>query len=160
MVFVGGKKSNVVIQQDNAPAHGVAFEAAVSAACKAMELNDEFQDQPPRSSDHNVLDLGFYNAIQSPQHKKVFEIDALIQTVSETFTKLEPSTLVKCFMTLQSVSYESVLKKGDNNYKIPHLIKDQQLRAGDLLLELACSKLEFAVATHALHFEPIVSIYN
>ncbi|ETV64993.1 hypothetical protein H257_18202 [Aphanomyces astaci] len=56
------------------------------------------------SPDFNVLDLGFFNAIQS-------------------------QVLDKTFMTLQKVMEEAFKLEGDNVYKLPHLKKDMQLKS-------------------------------
>lgn len=81
-------------------------------------MNIVFENQPARSPDYNILDLGIYCAIQSLQNRKrAFDIDALVVAVQEAFDELDRATLDKCFVTLQSVLHESMLRKGGMDYK-------------------------------------------
>lgn len=157
MNFVGKRMPEIVVQQDNATAHSVAFGAAVSDACKEAGLNIVFDNQPARSPDFNILDLGFFNAIQALQNrKKAFKIDSLVIAVEEAFAELEGQTIDKCFMTLQSVMHESLQCLGGNDYQIPHLKKDHLLRVGNLPQCLPCSRKACEVATNALLTEALV----
>ncbi|ETV79736.1 hypothetical protein H257_06974 [Aphanomyces astaci] len=79
------------------------------------------------SPDFNVLDLGFFNAIQSLQHQTTARtIDDLIKCVEDAFNSLAWCVLDKTYMTLQKVMEESMKIEGDNVYKLPHLKKDLQ----------------------------------
>lgn len=152
--YKGGRRSKIVVQQDNATAHKIAFGATVRAACEEDGWNIAFANQPPKSPDFNVLDLGFFNAIQALQfQKKAFDIDSLLGAVAEAFMELKSEAIDKTFMTLQSVMRESLFSSGGNSYSIPHLKKDQLLRHGGLPQKLACSKEAYDYGMAALQRE-------
>jgi hypothetical protein len=82
--------------------------------------------QPANSPDLNVLDLGFFNTIQSLQHQYLPRtIDELITAVQDCFQKLHHSTLNNTFLTLQTCMEDIILHDGNNNYKIRHMSKQQ-----------------------------------
>ena len=81
--------------------------------------------------DFNVLDLGFFNAIQSLQHQKCPKtIDELVSDVHEAYLLLNVSTLKRTFQALQRVMNESLKMKGDDSYKVPHAGKDKKASPG------------------------------
>ena len=95
--------------------------------------------QPPNSPDLNVLDLFFFNAIQSLQQMEVTNsVDELIQAVQKSFDTFSSKASNKIFLTLQSCMIEIMKVKGSNNYKIPHVKKDVMLHQGRLPVELKC----------------------
>ena len=58
--------------------------------------------QPPKSPDFNILDLGFFNAIQSLQMREnIRSIDELIDVVERSFSELDHASLTNSFLTLQ-----------------------------------------------------------
>ena len=70
-------------------------------------------NQPPNSPDYNVLDLGFFNSIQSLQHQKSTRtIEELIDAVESAFYELHFDTLSKTFLTLQKVMEKSLEMQG------------------------------------------------
>lgn len=80
--------------------------------------------QPPRSPDLNILDLGFFNSIQSLQYKTpTTEIDGLIAAVNTAFNEVSYKTLDKCFITLQKVMETVIQHGGDNDFKLPRVHK-------------------------------------
>ena len=93
-------------------------------AVEALDLNVQLVCQPPNSPNMNVLDLGFFNAIQSLQHKAApRNIDELIWAVYESFEALHWSNLNDIFLTLQKVMGVWILHDGRNDYKLPHMSK-------------------------------------
>jgi hypothetical protein len=69
-----------------------------------------------------VLDLGFFNAIQSIQHtKKAYSVESLIVAVRGAFAEMQVRTLEKCFLTLQAVMEQIMLVHGDNKYELPRV---------------------------------------
>ncbi|KAK9500810.1 hypothetical protein O3M35_002002 [Rhynocoris fuscipes] len=85
--------------------------------------------------DSNVLDLGFFNCIQSLQHEaSPHTIDELINCVQDAFHQLEANTLDNVSTTLQACMESIMLADGGNCYKIPHLSKGK-LRCEGRLLE-------------------------
>ena len=94
----------IKIQQDNAQPHISPMDVEFCNAVEALDLNVQLVCQPPNSPNMNVLDLGFFNAIQSLQHKAApRNIDELIWAVYESFEALHWSNLNDIFLTLQKV---------------------------------------------------------
>ena len=63
-----------------------------------LQINVELALQPPNSPDMNVLDLGFFNAIQSLQHTAALKnIDELIIAVKDSFDNMNHSKLNDIF---------------------------------------------------------------
>ncbi|KAL4163474.1 hypothetical protein KRP22_004903 [Phytophthora ramorum] len=61
-----GRKTKVIrVQQGNAGPHVSEDHGEVVAAGRERGWNIQMECQPPRSPDCNILDLGFFNAIQS-----------------------------------------------------------------------------------------------
>ena len=72
-------------------------------------------NRPPNSLDFNVLDLGFFNAIQSMQHKEVPKtVDDLIMVVEDSFNAITREILDNTFLSYQS-AMESTMKVGGSN---------------------------------------------
>jgi hypothetical protein len=70
------------------------------------------------------LDLGYFNAIQSLQHKAAPKnIDELITAVKDSFENLYHSKLNDNSLTLQKVMELCLLHEGNNDYKLPHIGK-------------------------------------
>ena len=60
----------IFIQQDNAPTHLKLDDPEFCEAAKQEGFDIRLICQPPNSPDFNVLDLGFFRAIQAIQYKK------------------------------------------------------------------------------------------
>ncbi|KAF0704028.1 hypothetical protein AaE_015142 [Aphanomyces astaci] len=122
--FPGGRdRGNVSIQQDNASPHKcVTTELLHAQGVRGIVV----VNQPPNSPDFNVLDLGFFNSIQSLQYQKATRsIEELIDAVESAFYELPADTLAKTFViTLQNVMEKSIEIHGSNEYKLPHMRKD------------------------------------
>ncbi|KAH7853670.1 hypothetical protein Vadar_005306 [Vaccinium darrowii] len=95
--------------------------------------------QPPNSHDMNVLDLGFFRAIQSLQYQEAPRtIDELVNAVQKSFDEFPSDSLNHVFLTLQSCMVEVMKVYGGNNYKVPHMGKYQLIRRGVLPSQLEC----------------------
>ena len=80
--------------------------------------------QPPNSPDFNVLDLGFFNAIQSLQMQGSTDtIDEMIAAVEKSFKNLDDVTVDRSFLTLQNVMSCCLECHGGNGYELPHMGK-------------------------------------
>lgn len=96
--------------------------------------------QPPNSPDLNVLDLGYFNAIQSIQHQQApNNVDQLIEAMEESFNKLQKSKLNNTFLSLQLAMEQVILVDGDNNYKLRHMSKEKLEREGKLEVSITIS---------------------
>ncbi|XP_074303611.1 uncharacterized protein LOC141638061 [Silene latifolia] len=80
----------IQIQQDNARPHLTNKDADFKKHGQADGWNIQFSYQPPNSPDLNVLDLGFFRAIQALQQKKKSKkVDELVENTMKAFTELE-----------------------------------------------------------------------
>ncbi|KAF0735498.1 hypothetical protein Ae201684_008065 [Aphanomyces euteiches] len=137
---VSMRKMPIFLQHDNASAHGV-FDEAFQAQCNVDGFSICLQFQPPNSPDLNVLDLGFFRAIQTLQfEKEATNIDEMLRAVDEAFLEVDITTLENVFLTLQSVMISVLEVRGYNNYKMPHLGKAKQRRVGQLPVSLPVSR--------------------
>ena len=126
-----GGPSNVSVQQDNAPAHRINDDPDIVAAGTADDWNIRLINQPPNSPDTNILDLGFFNSIQSLQDRTTLRtVDELIEEVRRVFAAQESAALGRVWTTYQAVLQEIKLAKGDNTFKLPHLHKQTAERRG------------------------------
>ena len=126
----------IKIQHDNAKAHRITdHDPEIAAVYAQTELDISLKIQPANSPDTNVLDLGFFNSIQSLQHRKHSNTTGeLIKVVKEAFAELQREKLNKIFLTQQKVHEMILLRDGHNDYKLPHLRKDVLARQGQLPL--------------------------
>ncbi|XP_057418948.1 uncharacterized protein LOC130713174 [Lotus japonicus] len=122
-------KNPIFIQQDNARTHISHDDDEFLKAATQDGFDIRLMCQPANSPDLNVLDLGFFNAIQSLQHKEAPKnIDQLVSAVVKSF---EDFSIIKSnfiFVTLQSCMIEIMKISGSMNYKIPHLNKQMLQR--------------------------------
>jgi hypothetical protein len=89
----------------------------------------QVKNQPSQSPDFNVLDLGFFRAIQSLQRKKHCKtILDLMRCVEEAWQESSIESIDNLFVTQQLVWQEAMRTGGDNKFKIPHIGK-KKLRA-------------------------------
>ena len=129
------------VQQDNAKPHLIAEDDPdLAQAITATGLDIRMVKQPPNSPDTNVLDLGYFKAIQTLQYRKRTEtIPQLVKAVEDSFVELNPTTLNKVFLTHQQVLEQIILHDGGNNYKLPHMGKERLARQGQLPVSIAVS---------------------
>ncbi|KAF0685579.1 Aste57867_22566 [Aphanomyces stellatus] len=119
-------RSGVMLQQDNASPHKIVSNDILRH--NGIEGIGVIE-QPPNSPDYNVLDLGFFNSIQSLQHQKSTKtIEELIDAVERAFVELPNANLSKTFITLQKVLEKSLDIHGGNTYKFPHMSKDANIK--------------------------------
>jgi hypothetical protein len=98
-------------------------------------------NQPANSPDLNVLDLGFFNSLQSLSYDRVSRnLDDLIANVTNEFDNYDPDTLNRVFLTLQGCMIEVMKDGGGNRYKIPHMDKDGLEARGMLPKSLGCDR--------------------
>ncbi|XP_047962003.1 uncharacterized protein LOC125206824 [Salvia hispanica] len=127
----------IYIQQDNVKPHLKAADQQFEEIASTDGFEFHLISQPPNSPDTNVLDLGYFRAIQSLQDDKITtNVDELMRNVFTSFEELSPQTLDRVFITLQSCFTTILEVHGNNKYKIPHLNKDILIRRGVLPLQL------------------------
>ena len=113
-----------------------------SSKCGWMEYRGALYRQPPKSPDLNVLDLGFFNSIQSiQQHTHApYNFPELVEAVVQhSFTGGQhhiygTRTLNKVWLSWQRVTINVLRTDGMNASPLTHMGKDAMLREGPLLL--------------------------
>ncbi|KAH7835464.1 hypothetical protein Vadar_026303 [Vaccinium darrowii] len=129
----------IYIQQDNARPHIQPWDVDFVEAARADGFDIQLLCQPPSSPDMNVLDLGFFRAIQSLQHQEApTTVDELVAAVEKSFEELTSESLNRVFLSLQSCMVEVMKDYGGNNYKVPHLGKSRLMREGNLPSQIPC----------------------
>lgn len=104
------------------------FLCQLQAACAADGWDIHMIMQPAQSPDVNVLNLGFFDSIQSWQHRrKPHRVHDLIATVSDVFDGNPPETRGKGWATLEVVLQEIMLCKGDNTYTEPQVMQEMSM---------------------------------
>ena len=131
---------SIKLQQDNARPHISPSDHEFIQAATTLELDICITCQPPNSPDLNVLDLGFFNSIQSLQHQTApTNIEELISAVDDSFQSLPSKKLTNVFLTLQKVMEAVIICDGDNKYKVPHMSKLRLERMGELPVAIVLS---------------------
>lgn len=129
------------IQQDNAPSHVPVNDEEFAAAVAQTGLDIRLINQPANSPDLNVLDLGFFNSLQSLTYDRISRnLDELIANVENEFANYDPDSLNRVFLTLQACMIEVMKDGGGNRYKIPHIYKDRLEALGTLPRRLGCDR--------------------
>ncbi|XP_070009939.1 uncharacterized protein [Nicotiana sylvestris] len=135
----GHFRSQMLLQQDNARPHLSVNDLHFTEASRQDEFDFRLCFQPPNSPDLNVLDLGYFRAIQFLQHQMAPKtIDELVNVVEKSFNDMTVERLNHVFLTLQSFMVKVMKDKGGNNYNVPHMKKDMLERQGTLPTQVCC----------------------
>ncbi|KAL7154874.1 hypothetical protein ABFS83_03G033200 [Erythranthe nasuta] len=131
----------IFIQQDNARTHIPQDDIEFCRVAKEDGFDIRLMCQLPNSPELNVLDLGFFSAIQSLQYKESPKnVDELINAVERAFEGFSARKSNRIFLTLQSCMIEIMRGKGSNKFKIPHMSKAMLEREGRLPTQLKCDR--------------------
>ena len=118
------------LQQDGAKiTHSrrcVEFKEAVDK----IGLNLTMYTQSPNSPDTNILDLGFFRAIQSFNDDCPPNEEELIKLVEKAYGEYPLHKLNHVWLTLQSCLSMIIENDSGNDYKIPHMGKESMERRG------------------------------
>jgi hypothetical protein len=138
----------IKIQQDNAGGHAGCHDPFLMRAIKSMEDNHIFipgentlYAQPANSPDLNILDLGFFNALQSSYLDMSPKTSQdIMDCVTQAYNEYPANKLNRMWVTLQSI-YNCVIEThGCNVYKIPHMNKEKLERENRLPRALLVSR--------------------
>ena len=129
----------IFVQQDNAKPHPKPDDPDLIREGDNDGFHIRLVCQPPNNPDMNVLDLGFFRAIQSLQHQQApNNIDELVKAVVDSFNAMGHDKLKNVFLSLQQCLIEVMKCDGGNNYKLPHMGKEKLARQGFLPDNIAC----------------------
>ena len=127
----------IFIQRDNAKTHITVDDPDFCRVAKEDGWDIRLTCQPPNSPDLNVLDLGFFAALQALFEKSspsnIQEIEA---NVVKAYLEYPVDRANRVFLTLQACMREIMLAKGGQHYAIPHLKKETLERIGQLPVRL------------------------
>ena len=113
------------IQQHGTKSHISTDDNEFKEALNAQEINAGLYTQAANSPDVNLLDLGFFRAIQTFNDTAPKNKEELIQSVQEAYTNYPRKRLNRTWLTLHSVFNQIILCNGDNDYSIKHLSKEK-----------------------------------
>ena len=98
-------------------------------------------NQPAKSPDFNVLDLGYFSSIQSLQNKeRILNTKGLVTAVQNSFLCLSSEKLEDTFLTFQKVLECALDNDGGNQYKLPHVGKKKLRKENKLPITFRCDK--------------------
>lgn len=134
--------SVIFIQQDNARSHVDPNDEDIIRVGTQNGFNIRLMCQPANSPDLNILDLGFFSAIQSLQQKvRANSVDELIEAVKKSFDEYPTKKVEYVWLTLQICMREILKVEGYNRYKIPHVNKARLDRKGLLPTQIVCDPI-------------------
>lgn len=148
----GSRPFNVTLQQDNARSHVSVDNAEVAQAGRRNRSVVSLTAQPPNSPDFNILDLGFFRAIQALRYKtNASSTQELVEAVHAAFVAFEPQKLDDNFVSLQACLESSMKNSGGNHYKQPHVHKARHRREGDQIKNIHCDSAVFNLAKNIIN---------
>ncbi|CAI8613497.1 unnamed protein product [Vicia faba] len=147
-------KSTIFIQQDNTRTHINHNDPLFCEAATKDGFDIRLMCQPANSPDLNILDLGFFSAIQSLQYKEAPKtIDQLIDAVVKSFENFPSIMSNRIFVSLQLCMVEIMKVTGSNKYKIPHINKERLERIGQLPIQIKCDPILIQEVNNYLNME-------
>jgi phosphoribosyl-AMP cyclohydrolase len=131
--------SPIFIQQDNARTHIDVDDEDFRRVASQDGFDIRLMCQPANSPDLNILDLGYFRAIQSLQHKEApSSVDDLVKAVERSFESYSTVKSNHIFLSLQLCMMEIMKTRGCNKYPIPHIQKRSLERRGLLPITFKC----------------------
>ena len=122
----------IFIQQDGAKNHIREDDKLFNAALEENGVDAELYTQSPNSPDVNLLDLGFFRAIQSFNDAAPRNKEELIKAVGEVYENYPKEKINWTWLTLQCCFNQIISHHGDNDYNIDHISKEKLERNGNL----------------------------
>ena len=122
--------ARIWLQQDGAKSHILEDDVEFREAVEEIGLNLTVFTQSPNSPDTNILDLGFFRAIQSFNDDCPANEEELIKSVEKAYGEYPWRKLNRVWLTLRSCFNMIIENDGGNDYKIPHMGKESLDRRG------------------------------
>ena len=120
----------IQLQQDGTKSHILEDNVEFKEAVDEIGLNLTVFTQSPNSPDTNILNLGFFRAIQSFNNDCPANDEELIKSVEKSYGEYPLHKLNHVWLTLQSCLNLIIGNDGGNDYKIPHMGKESMERRG------------------------------
>lgn len=125
--------ATIIVQQDNAGPHIQPDDPDWLEAVESTGWDINLNFQPPNSPDLNVNDLGFFRSIQSISQEEVpRNVPELVACVKSAFDQYQPESINKIWLSHQQAMVQTLLSKGNNNYKLTHMNKNKLIKEGKL----------------------------
>ena len=124
------RNGRIRLQQDGAKLHILEDDMEFKEAVDEIGLNLTMFTQWPNSSDTNILNLGFFRAIQSFNDDCPANEEELIKSVEKAYGEYPFRKLNHVWLTLQSCLNMIIENDGGNDYKILHMGKESMERRG------------------------------
>ena len=115
------RNGRIRLQQDGAKSHILEDDVEFKEVVDEIGLNLTMFTQSPNSPDTNILDLGFFRAIQLFNDDCPANEEELIKSVEKAYGEYPYHKLNHVWLTLQSCLNKIIENDGGNNYKIPHM---------------------------------------
>ncbi|XP_021753832.1 uncharacterized protein LOC110719242 [Chenopodium quinoa] len=113
-----GACKEIWIQQDNARLHISPNDTNFLEAVTMDGFNIRLINQPAQSPDLNILDLGFFRAVQSIQYKEFpRSLEELLQAIENAYNTYDPKSLNFTWLHTQYCMLEILKVNGGNGYK-------------------------------------------
>ena len=122
----------IYIQQDGAKNQIREDDEEFNNTLMEQEINATLYTQTLNSPDVNLLDLGFFWAIQSFNNASPKNEEELIQSVQDAYENYLQHKVNRTWLTLQSCFNQIILHHGDNDYSIEHISKAKLEQQGQL----------------------------
>ena len=122
----------IFIQQDGAKNHIREDDKLFNDALEENGVDAELYTQSENSPDVNLLDLGFFRAIQSVNDAALRNEEESIKAVSEAYDKYPKEKFNQTWLTLQCCFNQIITHHGDNDYHIDHIVKEKLEQNGNL----------------------------
>ena len=124
------RNGRIQLQQDGAKSHILEDDVEFKEAVDKIGLNLTVFTQLPNSPDTNILDLGFFRAIQSLNNDCPANEEELIKSVEKAYGEYPYRKLNHVWLTLQSCLNKIIENDGGNDYKILHMGKESLQKRG------------------------------
>ena len=124
------RNRRIQLHQDGAKSLILEDDVEFKEAVEEIGLNLTMFTQSPNSPDTNILDLGFFRAIQSFNDDCPAHEEELIKSVEKAYGEYPFCKLNRVWLTLQSCLNMIIQNDGGNDYKILHMGKESMERRG------------------------------
>lgn len=137
--FLGLEVKFIKVQQDNAPGHIDGKTADFTSVAQRYDWNIQLVSQPSNSPDFNILDLGFFPAIQSLDYdENMRTVEDIVRCTKSTVKNVSSDALEDKFLSLRKHLEASMADMGGNKFKEPHMKKKKRRDQGEIIDELPC----------------------
>ena len=113
------------IQQDGANNHIREDDKLFNDRLEENGVNEELYTQSATSPEVNLLDLGFFRAIQRLNDALPKNEEELIEAVSDAYDKYHKEKIIWTWLTWQCCFNQIITHHGDNDYHIDHIAKEK-----------------------------------